>query len=184
MSAPAARLMNAANWVTVGRIALVPVFVVLAYLDSDFGSTAALVVFLIASISDRLDGELARKHGLVSRFGEFLDPLADKLLVGAALFVLVDLRLFPLWAALVIAIREVAVQILRTRIVGAGGTLPASSMGKIKTVLQVSMVTWWLFDWSERNVGHWAFMAAALAVTAWSGIQYFLALRTVAARPS
>lgn len=170
--------MNPANWITVARIALVPVFVWLAYTRTDEGAIAALIVFGVAALSDRIDGQLARKHHMVSRLGEFLDPTADKLLVGAALYVLVDVHEFPLWAALVIAVREVAVQILRTRIVATGGTLPASSMGKLKTVLQAAMVCWWLYP-AEPNVTHWAFMAVVLALTVWSGLEYFMhAMRT------
>ena len=170
--------MNPANWITVGRIALVPVFLVLAYMRTDAGAIAALVVFVIASASDRLDGHLARRHQMVSRLGEFLDPSADKLLIGAALWVLVDLHGFPLWAALVIAFREAAVQVLRTRIVARGGTLPSSVTGKVKTVLQVTMVCWWLFP-AEPNPSHWILLIAVVAMTIWSGFEYFMrAMRT------
>ena len=165
--------MNAANWITVSRIALVPVFLYLAYLRTDAGAIAALIVFLIASASDRLDGYLARKHQMISRLGEFLDPSADKLLVGAALWVLVDLHDFPLWAALIIAAREVVMQVVRTRIVASGGTLPASALGKIKTVLQVVMVSWWLYP-AEPGVVHWLLLAAVLVVTLWSGAEYLM----------
>lgn len=165
--------MNAANWITVGRVALVPVFIFLAYLRTDSGAVAALLVFALASASDRLDGQLARRHGTVSRLGEFLDPTADKLLVGAALFVLVDLHDFPLWAAGLIAVREAAVMLLRTRIVTAGGTLPASPMGKAKTVVQVGMVCWWLYP-AEPALGHWFLLAAGVGLTVVSGIEYFM----------
>ncbi|MEA2499289.1 MAG: CDP-diacylglycerol---glycerol-3-phosphate 3-phosphatidyltransferase, partial [Actinomycetota bacterium] len=143
--------MNLPNAITISRIALVPVFLVLAYRDSTEAAVAAFAVFLIASLSDSLDGYLARKNNTISRLGQFLDPLADKLLVGAALVVLVDTRDFPLWAALVIGFREVAVQILRTSIVSGGGTLPASKVAKAKTVVQISMVCWWLLPWEDPN---------------------------------
>jgi CDP-diacylglycerol--glycerol-3-phosphate 3-phosphatidyltransferase len=165
--------VNAANWITVGRIVLVPIFLWLAYMRTDVGAVAALVVFVVASVSDRLDGQLARKHQMVSRLGEFLDPSADKLLVGAALWVLVDLHEFPLWAALIIAVRELAVQVLRTQIVARGGTLPASPTGKIKTMLQVAMVCWWLYP-AEPGPVHWVLLAAVVIMTAWSGGEYFL----------
>ena len=170
--------MNPANWITVGRIVLVPVFLFLAYKRTDAGAIAALVVFVIASVSDRLDGQIARRRGMVSRLGEFLDPSADKLLIGAALWVLVDIHDFPLWAALVIAAREVAVQILRTRIVTTGGTLPSTVTGKVKTVLQVVMVSWWLLP-VEPNPSHWVALLVGVAITVWSGIDYFSqAMRT------
>lgn len=164
--------MNLPNWLTVGRIALVPVFLMLAYQDTAAGYLGALGVFVVASATDQLDGHLARKHGAVTRLGQFLDPTADKLLIGAALLVLVTARAFPLWAALVIALREVAVQILRTRIVSAGGDLPASAAGKLKTGTQIALVAWWLLPW-EPNPGHWLLLVATLAITLYSGYVYF-----------
>jgi CDP-diacylglycerol--glycerol-3-phosphate 3-phosphatidyltransferase len=165
--------MNLPNWITVGRIALIPVFLVLAYGHSTLAALAAFALFVLASATDSLDGRLARKRGQTSRVGSFLDPLADKLLLGAALVVLVDHRAFPLWTALVIAFRELAVQLLRTQIVRAGGDLPASAAGKLKTVLQSIMVGWWLLPW-DRNLGHWMLLAVVLIVTLWSGGEYFV----------
>jgi CDP-diacylglycerol--glycerol-3-phosphate 3-phosphatidyltransferase len=165
--------MNLPNWITAGRIALVPVFLVLAYGHSTLSAIAAFVVFVIASATDSLDGRLARRRGETTRAGSFLDPTADKLLLAAALVVLVDHRGFPLWAALVIALREIAVQVLRTQIVRGGGDLPASQAGKMKTVLQGIMVGWWLLPW-ERNPGHWVLLVLVLVATLWSGGEYFV----------
>ena len=120
--------MNVPNIITVARILSVPVFLWSAFRSSDTGLLVAFVIFVAASISDQIDGFLARKHDLVTKTGEFLDPLADKLLVGAALVVLVAERAFPLWAALLIALREIAVQILRIQIVRGGGQLPAPAV--------------------------------------------------------
>ncbi len=170
--------MNLPNAITVARIALVPAFLVFAYSDSDAGAFAAFGVFLVASLSDLVDGYLARRSSIVTRMGEFLDPLADKLLVGGALVALVATRGFPLWAALVIAVREVTIQILRIRIVNGGGTLPASRFAKMKTVLQICMVSWWLLPWSSISLAHWAWLVAAVVVTVLSGVEY------LAARPS
>jgi CDP-diacylglycerol---glycerol-3-phosphate 3-phosphatidyltransferase len=169
--------MNVPNSITVVRVFMVPVFVALSYKDSEAAAVWAFMVFLVASLSDFLDGYLARRNGSESRLGQFLDPLADKLLVGAALVVLVDTRGFPLWAALLIAAREVAVQLLRTTIVQRGGTLPASSAAKLKTMVQIVMVCWWLLPWSEVNVVHWALLGAVLVTTLWSGYEYFTAGR-------
>lgn len=166
------------------RIALVPVFVWLVYEGSTATAIAAFVVFLVASASDSLDGYLARKYKLVTRMGQFLDPTADKLLVGSALYVLVDTRDFPLWAAIVIAVRELAVQILRTQIVRAGRDLPASGGGKLKTVLQISMVSWWLLPWPDHNPVHWVLLAAAVIVTITSGVRYFRKMERAAEVPS
>jgi len=170
--------MNLPNAITIARIALVPVFLVLAARDSDAAAVAAFVVFLVASLSDSLDGYLARKHQTISRMGQFLDPTADKLLIGAALAVLVATRDFPLWAAVLIALREVAVQILRTQIVSGGGTLPASPIAKSKTFVQIAMVCWWLLPWNGTNAGHWVWLVLVLATTLWSGTQYFVKAST------
>jgi CDP-diacylglycerol--glycerol-3-phosphate 3-phosphatidyltransferase len=164
--------MNAANAITIIRVALVPVFIYLAYGDSAPMAVASLVVFGVASASDWVDGYVARRNGTTSAFGEFMDPLADKLLVGAALYVLVDARDFPLWAALVIAAREVIVQVLRIRIVQRGGALPASPAAKAKTVTQLLMVSWWLLPWDEVSVVHHLSIGVVLATTLWSGFEY------------
>jgi CDP-diacylglycerol--glycerol-3-phosphate 3-phosphatidyltransferase len=166
--------MNWPNAITVARVLLVPVFVVLAYGDSDAAVIGSLVVFGIASLSDFVDGYLARRWEITSAFGEWADPLADKLLVGAALVVLVDLREFPLWVALVIAVREVVVQILRAVIVKRGGALPASPAAKLKTLLQIGMVGWWLAPWEGVSAIHWIWLGAVLLATLWSGTDYVL----------
>jgi CDP-diacylglycerol---glycerol-3-phosphate 3-phosphatidyltransferase len=169
--------MNLPNGITMARIALIPVFVVLAYGESSAAAVGAFFVFGIASGSDMIDGYLARRWNIESRLGKFLDPLADKLLVGAALVVLVDAHDFPLWAALVIAIREVAVQILRIQVVRTGADLPASPAAKAKTFSQLGMVGWWLLPWSDINAGHWILLALAVATTVWSGAEYFMTAR-------
>lgn len=165
--------MNLPNAITVARIALIPVFLVLAYGHSPALKVAAFFVFGIASVSDMVDGYLARRHETVSRVGKFLDPLADKLLVGAALVALVDVRSFPLWAAVVIATREVGVQALRIWIVRTGADMPASFAAKAKTLSQIAMVGWWLLPWDDRNLGHWVLLYLTLAITLWSGAEYF-----------
>lgn len=166
--------MNLPNAITFGRIALVPVFLVAAYRDSDAAQLTALVVFLVASLSDSVDGYLARRHGTITRLGQFVDPLADKILVGAALVALVADEGFPLWAALVIALREVAVQVLRIRRTSGGRSMPASPFAKAKTATQLGMVSWWLLPWESTNAGHWAWIAAALVTTTASGVDYFV----------
>lgn len=167
--------MNVPNAITVARIALVPLFVYFAYQDGDAAAYVAFALFLVASLSDLLDGYLARRAGSITKVGEFLDPLADKLLVGAALFALVDGRSFPVWAALVIAVREVVIQIWRIKIVNAGGRLPASRFAKLKTALQITMVSWWLLPWESVSVVHYALLIAALVATVLSGIEYLQA---------
>ncbi len=165
--------MNLPNSITFARIALVPVFLVFAFRDSDADQLIALAVFVVASLSDSLDGYLARRSGTITTLGQFVDPLADKLLVGAALVVLVADEGFPLWAALVIAVREVAVQVLRITRTSGGRTMPASPFAKAKTATQLGMVSWWLLPWESTNVGHWAWIAAAVVTTTVSGFEYF-----------
>ena len=157
---------------------MVPLFLVFAYGNTRGAAIAAFTLFVIASLSDSLDGYLARSRGLITSLGQFLDPLADKLLVGAALVALVGTRGFPLWAALVIAVREIAVQLLRIDIVNNGGALPASRAAKAKTFLQIVMVSWWLLPWADKNLGHWVWLGGALVTTVWSGFAYFNARRT------
>ena len=166
--------VNLPNAITFARIGLVPVFLVFAFRDTDAAQIAALAIFLVASLSDSLDGYLARKQGTITRLGQFTDPLADKLLVGAALVVLVGDEGFPLWAALVIGVREVAVQVLRITRTTGGRTMPASPFAKAKTATQLGMVSWWLLPWESVNFGHWGWMAAALVTTTVSGLEYFV----------
>jgi CDP-diacylglycerol--glycerol-3-phosphate 3-phosphatidyltransferase len=176
--------VNWANVVTFGRIALVPVFVYLMFADArgrgDLGAgttllapALAIVVFVVASLTDSLDGYLARKHNKVTRLGIFMDPLADKLLVGAALAVLVALRGFPYWAAIVIVVREVAISLLRSAALRRGRSMPASAFGKLKTATQLPMVVAWLLP----REGWIVLLQDGLAVVAvlftiLSGMQY------------
>lgn len=174
--------MNLPNAITVARVAMVPFFLLFAFAESNSSRVIAFVLFLVASLSDILDGYLARKNGQITRLGQFLDPTADKLLVGAALVVLVMERRFPLWAAIVLGIREVLVQVLRTRIVNSGGTLPASPSAKAKTVLQIWLVSWWLLPWGGINVIHGVLLGLALVVSVISGTEYFTTARRVRAK--
>ena len=157
---------------------LVPVFIFLAYKGTEPPRVGAFVVFLTASLSDFLDGYLARRRGSITRAGKFLDPLADKILVGAALWILVDTTDFPWWAALVIAVREAAVQALRTGLVKRGIDMPASTSAKAKTLVQIVMISVWLLP-VEVSPVHWTLLVAAVALTLWSGLEYFM----VALRP-
>ena len=171
--------MNLPNTITVARVVMVPFFLMFAFGESTADRITAFVIFLVASLSDILDGYLARKNNQISRLGQFLDPTADKLLVGAALVALVMERRFPLWAAIVLGLREVAVQILRTGIVNAGGTLPASPAAKAKTVLQIVLVSWWLLPWGGINVIHGILLGLALVVSVISGTEYFTTAKRV-----
>lgn len=171
--------MNLPNTITVVRILLVPVFLMFAFGNSAADRVTAFVVFLVASLSDILDGYIARRDGSITRLGQFLDPTADKLLVGAALVALVAERRFPLWAAIILGVRELAVQVLRTSIVNSGGTLPSSSAGKAKTIIQIWLVSWWLLPWGGINVVHGILLGLALVTSIISGTEYFVGARRV-----
>ncbi|OCB01034.1 CDP-diacylglycerol--glycerol-3-phosphate 3-phosphatidyltransferase [Clostridium beijerinckii] len=130
--------MNLANKLTLIRIFLVPVFLVfIAVKDIPYGSFIATFIFILASLTDKLDGYIARSRNQITNFGKFMDPLADKLLVTAALISLVDLQVVPGWAAVVIIAREFAVSGLRSIAAAQGRVIAASWWGKIKTVIQI-----------------------------------------------
>lgn len=130
--------MNLANKLTMIRIFLVPVFLVfITVKEIPYGSIIATVVFIIASLTDQLDGHIARSRNQITNFGKFMDPLADKLLVTAALVALVELKLVAGWAVVVILAREFAVSGLRTLAASDGIVIAASWWGKIKTVTQM-----------------------------------------------
>lgn len=173
---------NWPNIITAARIALVPVFVLIMYTGeagsgdpaTAVGSWVALGVFAVAALSDSLDGYLARRWERITRVGQILDPLADKLLVGAALVALVDLRAFPLWAAIVIVLREVAVSLLRSLALRRGRVLPANSIGKAKTALQIPTVMLWLLPRAGLlAVVQDVLLVITVFVTLFSGFVYF-----------
>jgi CDP-diacylglycerol---glycerol-3-phosphate 3-phosphatidyltransferase len=135
---PVASSWNIANALTVLRLALVPVFLVLLFHDDGDDAVwrvMAWAVFALASVTDRIDGELARRRGLVTNFGVIADPIADKALIGAALIGLSLLDELPWWITVVILVREVGVTLLRFFVI-RHGVMPASRGGKAKTLLQ------------------------------------------------
>lgn len=130
--------MNLANKLTMLRIFLVPLFLIfIAITDFAYSTFIATGIFIIASITDQLDGHIARSRNQITTFGKFMDPLADKLLVTAALISLVELKVIPAWAAVIIIAREFAVSGLRTIAASEGKVIAASMWGKVKTVIQI-----------------------------------------------
>ncbi|MBB6622946.1 CDP-diacylglycerol--glycerol-3-phosphate 3-phosphatidyltransferase [Clostridium gasigenes] len=130
--------MNLANKLTMLRIFLVPLFLIfIAAQGIPFGTFIATIIFIIASLTDQLDGYIARSRNQVTTFGKFMDPLADKLLVTAALISLVGMQVIPSWAAVIIIAREFAVSGLRTLAASEGKIISASYWGKVKTVIQI-----------------------------------------------
>ena len=133
--------MNLANKLTLIRIFLVPVFLLfIATKDIPYGSFIATFIFILASLTDKLDGYVARSRNQITNFGKLMDPLADKLLVTAALISLVELHVVPAWAAVVIIAREFAVSGLRSIAAAQGRVIAASWWGKIKTVIQITAI--------------------------------------------
>ena len=143
--------MNLANKLTMIRIFLVPVFLIfIAVKNIPYGTFIATFIFIIASLTDQLDGYIARSRNQVTTFGKFMDPLADKLLVTAALISLVELQVVPAWATVVIIAREFAVSGLRTIAAAEGKVIAASMWGKVKTVTQIAAIITLLL---QLNIG-------------------------------
>ena len=169
--------LNVPNVLTVMRILLVPVLVVALLANTGNGDLLAAIVFAVASVTDAVDGRLARSRGSVTTFGKLMDPIADKLLIVAALVALVSLGRLEAWVAMVIIAREFAVTVLRAA-AGAqqGVVISASSFGKLKTVAQVCMVMA-LIAFDERLVWVTVLVYVTVAITVLSGLDYFFGLR-------
>ena len=166
--------MNLPNKLTILRVAMIPLCLLFALLGFH---TAAAGVFALAALTDLLDGHIARKHNMVTNFGKFADPVADKILVLSVMIVLLYQGLFPWWAVCVVAIRELAVDGLRLVAVEQGLVIPAGKLGKFKTNAQIfSVLAALLF------LPGWLVMALAVimsVLTVISGIQYFYGARSV-----
>ena len=163
-------LVNVANALTVFRLCLVPVFVVLLLAGGDALRIAACVTFGVASATDLLDGELARRRGLVTDFGKIADPIADKVLTGSALVVLSFLGELPWWITAVILFRELAVTCLRFWVLSRG-VIAASRGGKAKTLLQIVAIALYILP-GPPPLARELVMAVALAVTVVTGADY------------
>ncbi|MFY9323108.1 MAG: CDP-diacylglycerol--glycerol-3-phosphate 3-phosphatidyltransferase [Syntrophomonadaceae bacterium] len=173
--------MNLPNSLTIIRIILIPIFVVILLVRIPYGDYIAALIFSVAALTDSLDGYLARKRREVTTLGVILDPLADKLLVTAALISLVELSRIPGWTAIVILGREFAVSGLRAIKAEQGIVIPASWMGKLKTISQIAAILLIILEKSFEQVfsfplGLWM-LYLAVAITVLSGIQYFYNFR-------
>lgn len=163
---------NIPNALTIGRILVIPIFILLLTLwNNAISHTLAAIIFALASITDYLDGYLARKWKVVTNFGKFADPMADKILVMTAFIMLVELGFAPAWVVAIIICRELAVTGLRLLLVENGGTVLAAAMpGKIKTFSQMFAVIFLLLYWNL--LGHIT-LYIALFFTLYSGYDYF-----------
>jgi CDP-diacylglycerol--glycerol-3-phosphate 3-phosphatidyltransferase len=169
--------INVPNLLTVIRILLVPVLVVALLEKTNGGDLLAAIVFAVASLTDAIDGWLARSRNWVTNFGKLMDPIADKLLIVAALIALVSLGRLEAWVAMVIIAREFAVTVLRVA-AGAqeGVVISASQLGKLKTAVQVAMVIA-LIAVHGRPLWLWVLIYVTVFVTVLSGADYFFGLR-------
>ena len=172
--------MNLPNKLTVLRMCMIPVFVVLAKMSESWAQYAAVAVYVLACITDTLDGKIARSRGLVTNFGKFMDPIADKLLVMSAMIVLTAQGRMPDWVCILMLAREFLVSGFRLVAVENGTVIAAGMLGKIKTVLQmVSTVAIMLFvpvkgEPTTLSYVAWALMYAATVMTVWSGADYIV----------
>jgi len=168
--------LNLPNALTLLRILLVPVVVVALLDETPNGDAIAAGVFALAALTDGLDGYIARSRGAITTFGKLMDPIADKLLIAAALIALVSLERLEAWVAMVIIAREFAVTGLRLVAAEQGVVIHASWMGKVKTALQVAAIIA-LIATDPAPLGVDILVYAAVAVTVASGIDYFFGFR-------
>lgn len=182
--------MNVPNKITLSRVFLIPIFILILSIPFNWGEWyigntvlpvshfVGAVLFTIAASTDWLDGYYARKYNLITNFGKFLDPLADKLLVSAALILLVELQLAPAWIVIIIISREFAVTGLRLVASGEGIVLAASNMGKTKTAAQiVAIILLLLHNYPFSYFGlrfDIIMLYVAMLITAYSGFDYFV----------
>ena len=172
-----ARFWSSPNRLTLYRIGSIPVLIVLLLFSNKVCTFLAAIVFSAASVTDLLDGLIARRRGLESTLGKFLDPLADKLLVSAALMMLIPHGRVPAWIAFVIIGREIAVTGLRAILSERGVVMGADKLGKYKTGFQIAaiiplLIHYTYFDIDFHIIGK-VFLWIALMLTVWSGAMYF-----------
>lgn len=181
------------TWLTLGRIVMIPLLVLVFYLPFSWTNIAAAAIFALAAVTDWLDGWIARRFHQYSAFGAFLDPVADKLMVAVALFLIVQAHPTPwmaTWAAVIVG-REIAVSALREWMaeLGQRATVRVAAIGKFKTVVQMVAILCLLYSVSPQSrppglvpwwndivfvIGDWMLAAAAL-LTLWSGLMYLRA---------
>lgn len=168
--------MNLPNKLTLFRIFLIPVFVFVMLSNFSNKYLISCIIFIIASITDAMDGHIARKHNLITDFGKFMDPLADKLLVISALTAMIEDSLVPSWMVIVIVSRELTVSILRAIAGAEGKVIAASGGGKLKTISQMVAIIFLLLGAEFQNkillnIGGISILVATI-LTIQSGYEY------------
>ncbi len=166
------------NWLTVLRIALIPTGVwALFHSPSAMWQSIAWLIYFILGMTDILDGHWARKSGRITPLGAFLDPVADKALIGSAMISLAILDRFPWWIVVVILVREIGITIFRLVVI-KDGVIPASKGGKIKTLMQNFGVSFYMLPIpQELHILRDLFMGVAVFLTIWTGIDYIIQWR-------
>ncbi len=168
--------MTLASKITLLRVAFIPAYMVLMYLsggNSGLWMILALAIFILASITDYIDGQIARKFNQVSDFGKFLDPLADKLLTIAAMTMFCQWGRMPAWALMIVLTREFAVTGLRLVAVGKGKVIAAGWSGKVKTAATMIGLCFWM-AFPNINILGAVIVAIIVITTVYSGIEYFI----------
>uniref|UniRef100_I5AQQ8 CDP-diacylglycerol--glycerol-3-phosphate 3-phosphatidyltransferase n=1 Tax=Eubacterium cellulosolvens (strain ATCC 43171 / JCM 9499 / 6) TaxID=633697 RepID=I5AQQ8_EUBC6 len=166
--------MNLPNKLTCLRMAMIPFFVVFMYLPQSWARYVALAIFVVASLTDTADGYIARKYNLVTDFGKFMDPLADKLLVCSALICLIDTREIPAYVVLIIIAREFIISGFRLVAADNGIVIAASWWGKTKTVSQMVMIVVILLNINGWRIFELVLIAVATALTVISLCDYII----------
>ncbi len=182
--------MNLPNRLTVSRFFLTVLFVVVASLDFPYHYTLALGLFLLAAITDFVDGEIARRYALITDFGKLMDPLVDKIMTAAAFVCLVPLHAIPAWVAIIVITREFLITALRQLALSKGRVLAADPIGKHKTSWQIATVIFFFMLLAAREFGFgstvsgaitwqrmwdyggWAVSGVAVGLTVYSGLDY------------
>ena len=164
--------MNTANKLTLLRVVMIPLFLLVLYLDVPGANYWALAIFVIASLTDTLDGYIARHYNQTTDFGKFMDPLADKCLVTAAMLWFVEIGQMPGWALLVVIIREFSVSGLRMVAAGKGRVIAAGWSGKVKTASTMVCIVLMLLPIAPlvNNIC----VAVIVLATIYSGVEYFM----------
>ena len=173
--------MNTANKLTILRVVMIPAFLLVLYLDVPYANYWALAIFAAASITDTLDGYIARHYNQITDFGKFMDPLADKVLVITSMICFCSMGQFPAWALVIVMAREFAVSGLRLVAVDNGRVIAAGMSGKVKTF--ATMVCLCLMHLTVLPIPRWALdwtcVIVIAATTLYSGVEYFVKNRDV-----
>ena len=179
------------NMITLFRILLTPLFLYFLLSDGQYYMLFALIVFIVASVSDGVDGYIARKYGSVSEFGKFVDPLADKILIISSFIALIFLDIIPLWMVIIVVLRDVTVTAIRMIMIKRGNSIVTANIAKAKTVFQIVFIyvvisfkmllqlpfmkfLYPTINFLESNNFYWILMLITTIFTLYTGILYLL----------